>query len=134
MVNLFRRSSRPLVVVLVSLLLPSAAHAQAAITGVVKDASGGVLAGVTVEAASPALIEKARSVVTDDTGQDRIVDSQKQVDFSLGWQLLKGVQLSFDVANVNNEKYYVYQGVQQLNAQYEQYGRTYKLGLKASFF
>ena len=40
--------------------------AQAAITGVVRDASGGVLPGVTVEAASPVLIEKVRSVVTDD--------------------------------------------------------------------
>jgi hypothetical protein len=42
---------------LVLLLLPSTAFAQAAITGVVKDASGGVLPGVTVEAASPVLIE-----------------------------------------------------------------------------
>ena len=66
--------------------------------------------------------------------QDRIVDSQKQLDFSLSWQLAKGVQLSFDVANLNNEKYYVYQGVKAHNAQYEQYGRTYKLGLKASVF
>ena len=49
----------------VSLLLPSAAYAQAAITGVVTDASGAVLPGATVEAASPALIEKTRSVVTD---------------------------------------------------------------------
>ena len=51
-------------------------HAQftGAITGVVRDTSGGVLPGVTVEAASPALIEKVRSVVTDDTGQYRIVD------------------------------------------------------------
>ena len=53
-------------------LLPSSAHAQASITGVVKDGSGGVLPGVTVEAASPALIEKVRSVVTDGTGQYRI--------------------------------------------------------------
>ena len=44
------------------------------ITGVVKDTSGAVLPGVTVEASSPALIEKARSVVTDGTGQYRIVD------------------------------------------------------------
>ena len=55
----------PSLVVLLSLLLPSAAYAQAAITGVVKDASGAVLPGVTVEAASPVLIEKVRSVVTD---------------------------------------------------------------------
>jgi hypothetical protein len=57
-----------------SLLLPALAQAQASITGTVKDTSGAVLPGVTVEAASPALIEKSRSVVTDGTGQYRIVD------------------------------------------------------------
>jgi hypothetical protein len=54
------------------LLLPSAAYAQASIAGQVRDASGAVLPGVTVEASSPALIEKVRSVVTDGTGQYRI--------------------------------------------------------------
>src|SRR5689334_19115564 len=53
-------------------LLPAAAHAQASLAGQVKDASGGVLPGVTVEASSPALIEKVRTVVTDSTGQYRI--------------------------------------------------------------
>jgi len=61
------------IAVVLILVLPAAADAQATITGVVKDASGAVLPGVTVEAASPALIEKARSVVTDGTGQYRIV-------------------------------------------------------------
>ena len=74
MVNPIQRSWRPLLVVLVSLLLPSAAYAQAAITGVVRDASGGVLPGATVEAASSVLIEKVRSVITDANGQYRIVD------------------------------------------------------------
>src|SRR5262245_6123100 len=50
------------------------AAAQGAITGVVKDVSGGVLPGVTVEVASPVLIEKVRSVSTDATGQYRVVD------------------------------------------------------------
>lgn len=62
---------------LVSLVLvPGLAHAQedASITGVVRDASGAVMPGVTVEASSPILIEKVRSVVTDDTGQYRIVN------------------------------------------------------------
>ena len=54
-------------------LVPASAYAQS-IAGVVKDASGGVLPGVTVEASSPVLIEKARSVVTDGTGQYRIAD------------------------------------------------------------
>ena len=51
------------------LCLPLAAHAQSAFTGVVKDTSGAVLPGVTVEASSPALIEKTRSVVTDETAR-----------------------------------------------------------------
>ena len=49
------------------LLLPATAFAQASLTGTVRDASGGVLPGVTVEAASPALIEKVRTAVTDGT-------------------------------------------------------------------
>jgi hypothetical protein len=62
-------------VLVVALLavVPTVAFAQAAsIVGIVKDASGAVLPGVTVEASSPALIEKVRSVVTDGTGQYRI--------------------------------------------------------------
>src|SRR5688572_13883994 len=69
-----QRSSGTLLVLSVLLLLPSAAYAQGAITGVVRDTSGAVLPGVTVEAASPVLIEKVRSVVSDETGQYRIVD------------------------------------------------------------
>src|SRR5438874_4859394 len=52
--------------------LPAIVSAQASIAGQVKDATGGVLPGVTVEASSPALIEKVRSVVTAGTGQYRI--------------------------------------------------------------
>ncbi|PYR41951.1 MAG: hypothetical protein DMF93_07185, partial [Acidobacteria bacterium] len=55
-------------------LLPGTSRAQVAIAGVVKDTTGAVLPGVTVEASSPALIEKARSVVTDTAGQYKIVD------------------------------------------------------------
>ena len=55
-------------------LLPAAAHAQSSLTGIVKDTSGAVLPGVTVDASSPVLIEKVRSAVTDTSGQYRIVD------------------------------------------------------------
>ena len=58
-------------------LMPAGVSAQSVATGtmsgVVRDASGGVLPGVTVEAASPALIEKVRSVVTDGQGVYRII-------------------------------------------------------------
>jgi len=110
MLNLFQRSQGALAIALVLLFLPSAAYAQAAITGVVKDASGAVLPGVTVEAASPALIEKARSVASDDTGQYRIVDLRPgvySVTFSLpGFTTVKreGIELSGSfVATVNTE-------------------------------
>ncbi len=59
-------------VALVATLMPALAFAQASITGVVRDASGAVLPGVTVEAASPALLEKVRSTITNDTGQYRL--------------------------------------------------------------
>src|SRR5687767_5586231 len=53
-------------------LLPSLAFAQGTLTGTVRDQSGAVLPGVTVEASSPALIEKTRTAVTDSAGQYRI--------------------------------------------------------------
>lgn len=56
------------------LWLPTAALAQSAIAGVVKDTSGAVLPGVTVEASSNVLIEKTRSVITNGEGAYRIVD------------------------------------------------------------
>src|SRR5207245_6924635 len=62
---------------LTSLMLLSgiaSAQAPSSIAGLVTDATGAVMPGVTVEASSPALIEKVRSVVTDDRGQYRIVD------------------------------------------------------------
>jgi len=70
-----RGPARLLFIAAVCLVLaPAAAFAQATIAGTVTDPSGAVLPGVTVEAASPALIERVRSVVTDGSGQYRIVD------------------------------------------------------------
>ena len=54
--------------------LPLGAYAQASLSGLVRDASGAVLPGVTVEAASPVLIEKARSAVSDAAGRYTISD------------------------------------------------------------
>ena len=75
------------------LWLPAAAHAQSAIAGVVKDTSGAVLPGVTVEASSDVLIEKTRSVTTDGQGAYRIVDLRPgvyTVTFTLpGFQTFK---------------------------------------------
>ena len=68
-----RRLLSSVVVVFAALVfLPSDAQAQAAIAGVVKDSSGAALPGVTVEASSPALIERVRTVTSDSAGQSRI--------------------------------------------------------------
>ncbi len=93
-----------LVLVLVAPAVSPPAFAQGvatgSIAGVVKDASGGVLPGVTVEASSPALIEKSRSAVTDDQGAYKIVDLRPgvyTVTFTLqGFSVVKreGIELT----------------------------------------
>jgi Carboxypeptidase regulatory-like domain len=99
-----------LVVVTALALVPAAAFAQASIAGAVKDSSGAVLPGVTVEASSDALIEKTRAVVTDGTGQFKIVDLRPgtyAVTFSLtGFSSVKheGIELTGSfAATVNAE-------------------------------
>src|SRR5881396_991943 len=97
-----------LVVTLLAMAAP--AYAQSAIAGVVRDPSGAVLPGVTVEAASPALIEGTRTAVTDSAGSYRIVDlrpGEYSVTFGLtGFRTVKreGITLptSF-TATVNAE-------------------------------
>src|SRR5260221_3341878 len=86
------------------LFLPGIGWAQTATTGaiagVVRDATGAVLPGVTVKAASPALIEKVRTVATDGEGQYRIVELRPgtySVAFTLsGFNTVKrqGVELT----------------------------------------
>ena len=65
---------RTIVVLSWLMILPASAFAQSALAGVVKDTSGAVLPGVTVEASSPSLIEKVRSAITDARGQYRITE------------------------------------------------------------
>jgi len=95
-------------------LLPAIASAQGqtfgSVAGVVKDTSGGVLPGVTVEASSPALIEKVRTGVTNDQGQYQIVGlspGSYTVTFTLpGFRSVRreGIELSVGfTANVNVE-------------------------------
>src|SRR4051812_11937595 len=91
------------------------AHGQgttgaATIAGVVRDTSGAVMPGVTIEAASPALIERARSATTDAQGQYKIVQlppNTYSVTFSLtGFETLRheGIVLTANfTAPVNAE-------------------------------
>ena len=97
-----RERATALLLTLGFLAIPSLSTAQAlgTIAGAVKDASGAVLPGVTVEASSSALIEKVRTVVTDGSGQYRIVNlppGNYSVTFSLtGFNTVKrdGVEVS----------------------------------------
>src|SRR3954465_985196 len=92
-------------------VLPTAALAQtSAIAGVVKDTSGAVLPGVTVEASSPALIEKVRSAVSDSSGQYKIGSLRSgtyTVTFTLpGFSVVKreNVELTSDfTATINGD-------------------------------
>src|SRR5438445_4568610 len=67
-----RGASKLVLILAAAVLLPSLAFAQGTLPGTVRDESGGVLPGVSVEAASPVLIEKVRTAVTDGPGQYRI--------------------------------------------------------------
>jgi Carboxypeptidase regulatory-like domain len=95
-----RQLNRVLFALVIFLAMSSSAYAQATLTGVVKDASGAVLPGVTVEAASDVLIEKVRTAQTDGTGRYQIPDLRPgsySVTFTLtGFATVKreGVPLS----------------------------------------
>src|SRR5262245_39837021 len=95
-------------VVICLVVFPSAAFAQASIVGTARDASGAVLPGVTVEASSPALIEKTRSVITNGVGQYSIQELRPgtySVTFTLpGFNTVKrdGIELTGSfIATVN---------------------------------
>jgi hypothetical protein len=102
---------RSTVVTLALASLPGTALAQtSAIAGTVRDPTGAVLPGVTVEVASPALIEKTRSSVTDGSGQYKIEALRPgtyTVTFALpGFNTVKrdGVELTSDfTATINGE-------------------------------
>jgi hypothetical protein len=72
--GLARRAAKIVTALVWLVLVPTAVFAQASIAGVVKDAGGTVVAGVTVEATSPVLIEGKRTVITDAKGLYEIVD------------------------------------------------------------
>src|SRR6266852_8900497 len=104
------RHVKALAVMVSLLVIPTVAFAQASIVGTVKDASGAVLPGVTVEASSPALIEKTRSVVSNGVGQYSIENLRPgtyTVTFALtGFSSVKreGIELTGGfIATVNTD-------------------------------
>ena len=103
---------RFVVPVLVGLLalISETASAQVGIAGSVRDGTGAAMPGVAVEASSPALIEKSRSVVTDTAGQYRLVDLSPgtyTVTFTLqGFKTVRRTDIALEgtlIAQVNAE-------------------------------
>lgn len=93
--------------------------------------SGPISTRIAANHKSPYLLQTGSDVLN--AAQDLYVDTQTQVDFSFGWRLSRQWALGFEAANITNEKYFVYQGSKPFNAQYERYGRSYKVTLKAEF-
>lgn len=69
-----------------------------------------------------------------DKRQDQYVDDQLFVDFKAGYFITPQLQLTFEAQNLTDESYYVYTGRRNYNAQYEEYGPTYKVGLTLTHF
>jgi TonB-dependent receptor len=76
----------------------------------------------------------AEVAAIDDKAHDLYADEQLFVDFSAGYFLTPALQLSFQAQNLTDESFYVYTGRSDYNAQYEEYGPTYKLGLTFTHF
>jgi TonB-dependent receptor len=70
----------------------------------------------------------------DDPDFDVFQDEHLQVDFSARWNLTQQLQIAFSAINMTDEPFYAYFGSRQFNAQFEEYGRTYSLGLRYSAF
>lgn len=102
MVRIAKISLCALGALLILSALASAQTLPTSIAGVVKDSSGAVMPGVTVEAASDALIEKSRTVVTDEHGEYKIVDLRSgtyTVTFTLsGFSTVKREQIELQTA------------------------------------
>ena len=66
----------------------------------------------------------------DDPAFDVYQDEHTQVDFSAKWNITDQLQLAFTANNLTDEPFFTYFGSRAYNAQYEEYGRTYALGIK----
>lgn len=69
-----------------------------------------------------------------DKRQDLYVDDQLFVDIKAGYFITPELQLTLEAANITDESYYVYTGSRRYNAQYEEYGPTYTIGLTLTHF
>jgi TonB-dependent receptor len=70
----------------------------------------------------------------DDEAHDLYADEQLFLDFKAGYFITPNLQVTFEALNLTDESYFVYTGRSDYNAQYEEYGPTYKLGLTLTHF
>ncbi len=70
----------------------------------------------------------------EDDESDLYADSQTMLDFNAAWNATENLKVTFAIANLTDEPYYVYQKSRRYNAQYEDYGPTYRLGVRFSHF
>ncbi|MDF3933887.1 TonB-dependent receptor [Pseudomonas citronellolis] len=70
----------------------------------------------------------------NDKRYDSRVDDQTQFDFSARYSLTDNLQVFFNAENLTDEPYYIYAGHRQYNYQYEEYGRTFTLGMTFTHF
>jgi len=70
----------------------------------------------------------------DDEAHDLYADDQLFVDFKAGYFITPNLQVTLEALNLTDESYFVYTGRSNYNAQYEEYGPTYKLGLTLTHF
>jgi len=69
-----------------------------------------------------------------EASEDIYQGEQTQLDFSAAYNITEQLKLNFEVANLTDEPYYAYQNKEQYNAQYEDYGPTYRLGITYANF
>tara|TARA_R110002051_G_scaffold144694_2_gene217628 strand:+ start:112047 stop:114521 length:2475 start_codon:yes stop_codon:yes gene_type:complete len=104
------------------------------------DITGNLTLGWENDKLSLRLSSNYKSDYLDEVGDvldkryDYQVDDQLFVDFSASYFLTDNLQVFFEAQNLTDESYYVYTGSRRFNAQYEEYGPTYKVGLTLSRF
>ncbi len=104
------------------------------------DRTGNLTVGYEDERLSLRLAANYKSDYLDEVGslendnEDIRQSSQTQVDFNASYKVSEQFKVRFKAANLTDEPYYTYQGKEKYNAQYEDYGPTYTVGLSFTNF
>ena len=69
-----------------------------------------------------------------DKRKDVYQSAQTQLDFSANYAIQESLKVNFEIANITDEPYYTYSNQEKYNAQFEDYGQTYRIGVSYSNF